>query len=156
MLDNKDDHVEQPKSLSLQPWEPEGAKHITSFLEKEATRSAPSEQKKPFEPVVTAKQSSPVLTRDVAPQVQTIEEKSDMISEVDLSMGAFNPRRDPFSIDFEKIAGERAAKQYQFQKKEGDEQNPWDVVHGGRFTYKGEQMEEDKEMHDFKGHAALD
>ena len=44
-----------------------------------------------------------------------------MISERDLSMGPFKARRDPFSIDFEKIAARRAAKQYMFKRDEEDE-----------------------------------
>ena len=44
-----------------------------------------------------------------------------MISEADLSMGPFQARRDPFSIDFEKIAAERASKQYQFKSTEEEE-----------------------------------
>ena len=79
-----------------------------------------------------------------------------MIAERDLSKGPFQARRDPFSIDFERIAAERAAKQYQFKRDEEDEQKPWDVVHGGRYSYHGEHVPEDKELQESKKHAKLD
>ena len=41
---------------------------------------------------------------------------------------------------------QRAAKQYQFKREEEDEQKPWDNVHGGRYSYHGEHLPEDKEM----------
>ena len=75
------------------------------------------------------------------------EEKKDVIPQADLAApGAFQARRDPFSIDFEKIALQRAAKQADFQRKYEDEYYPWDQEHGGRFALHGEHRAEDKEM----------
>ena len=85
------------------------------------------------------------------------EDKRDIIPQADLAYpGAFLPKQDPYAIDFEKIALLRAAKQADFQRKYKDEQKPWDLVHGGRFTYQGEHRAEDKEMADHPDHAALD
>ena len=45
-----------------------------------------------------------------------------MVPMVDISRpDAFAPRKDPFAIDFEKIAMRRAAKQAEFKRKYDDE-----------------------------------
>ncbi len=69
---------------------------------------------------------------------------------------SFATRRDPFSIDFEKIALRRAAKQAEFHHKYDDEAHPHDLVHGGRYSYHDEHLADDKkEMEDHPDHAAL-
>lgn len=51
---------------------------------------------------------------------------------------------------------QRAAKQSEFQRKYEDEYRPWDAAHGGRYTYHGEHLSEDREMAITPEHASLD
>lgn len=77
--------------------------------------------------------------QDAKPAKKHREERRDVIPKADLvNPSAFDARKDPFSIDFEKIALRRAAKQSEFQRKYEDEYRPWDADHGGRYVYRGE------------------
>ena len=71
---------------------------------------------------------------------------------------SFSARRDPFSIDFEKIALRRAAKQAEFHHKYDDEQNMREYMLGDRFTKHGDYRsptQAAKEKKEDSKHAAM-
>ena len=120
MLNDKDQAEEKedhPTSLSLAPKEPAGAKHAPELPEHRNPRTAHRVQSKPFDiikkPAAShAPEQSPTKPKTVAPPKQPIkkDENKDKITEHALSHGPFKAHRDPFSIDFEKVAAQRAAK----------------------------------------------
>ena len=78
---------------------------------------------------------------------------------VDISRpDSFQARRDPFSLDFEKIALRRAAKQAEFHHKYDDDQNMRKYMIGDRFTSHSDHRsatQDQKEKKDDSKHAAM-
>ena len=106
--------------MDLKPKAPKNIKHVVDL----PVQDPPSDKKKSEKKKKKkkAKKTKPEVTETKAltkkpkyPDQHHFEVSKDAIPPVDLtSPGAFSTHRDPFSIDFEKIAMRRAAKQHEF------------------------------------------
>lgn len=128
MLDHAEEHTEAPvpHHMDLKPKQPKkpAVKHVTDLPEPEApqkkSKKETSEKKKKSEKSKAKDKKSKQTKEDQKPKRK--EEKKDFIPKADqISPTAFKARRDPFSIDFEKIALQRSAKQAEFRRKYDDQ-----------------------------------